>query len=124
VPAWRRRSARRWLLPHLQPREAASLVREAQQMIERDVKRPLKKLLDDLGAYQFWPVQMGYGSTTIDVLFCWHGQFYGVETKRPGVDHATVSQMHVMGLIETAGGQCCLENDPALPAVKRMLDLF
>jgi len=92
-------------------------------LIERDVKRPLKKLLDEIGAYQFWPVQTGYGAATIDVLFCWRGQFYGVETKRPGVDHATLRQKQVMAAIELAGGRCCLENDPALPAVRGMLEL-
>jgi hypothetical protein len=29
-----------------------------------------------------------------------------------------------MAKISTAGGQCCLENNPELPAVKRMLGLF
>ena len=92
-------------------------------MIERDVKRPLRELLDEIGAYQFWPVQMVYGKRTIDVLFCWKGRFYGVETKRPGVHMATVAQMRTMDLILMAGGQCCLENDPELPEVKRMLEL-
>lgn len=92
-------------------------------MIERDVKRPLRKLLEEIGAYQFWPVPTGFGARTIDVLFCWQGRFYGVETKRPGVEQATVAQNRVMSLIQSAGGRTCIENNPELPAVKRMLGL-
>jgi hypothetical protein len=92
-------------------------------MLEKVVKDALRKYLRELGAYQFWPVQMGYGSATIDCLFCYEGQFYGVETKRPGVDEPKPRQALVMSAIHAAGGKVCVENDPALPNVKKMLGL-
>jgi hypothetical protein len=90
-------------------------------VLEKDVKKSLKEYLTKLGCYQYWPVPMGYGASTIDVLFCYQGRFYGVETKRPGVDKPTAAQDCVMGDIAHAGGGVCLENSPELPKVRRML---
>ena len=91
--------------------------------IERDVKRELRKLLDAIGAYQYWPVPMGLGAATVDVLFCYKGQFYGVETKRPGVMKSTARQGSVLREIAKAGGGICVENSVGLETVRRMLDL-
>lgn len=50
---------------------------------ESKVKALVKALLKKHGAYQFWPVQTGFGSPTLDCLG-WHkGRGYGIETKRP-----------------------------------------
>jgi len=92
-------------------------------MIESDVKRAVKKLLTEIGAYWFMPVPTGYGARTVDFLVCWRGAFYGIETKRPGVDQPTPEQALAMSKIVHAGGAACLENDPALPAVRRMFNL-
>jgi hypothetical protein len=91
--------------------------------IERDVKRELRKLLDEIGAYQYWPVPMGFGAATVDCLFCHHGKFYAVETKRPGVSKATPRQSCVMREIAKAGGGICVENSVGLETVRRMLGL-
>jgi hypothetical protein len=90
-------------------------------LIEADVKRAVKAYLKNLGAYQFWPVQTGYGSATIDCLVCYRGRFYGIETKRPGVKEPTPRQGCVMREITEAGGEVCLENSPGLEAVRKLL---
>lgn len=90
-------------------------------MLERDVKKSLKEYLNKIGAYQFWPVPMGYGKKTVDVLFCFKGKFFAVEVKRPAVKKVTTFQGLVLDEIAVAGGFVCMENDPALPAVLRML---
>jgi hypothetical protein len=90
-------------------------------MIEAHIKKALKAYLTEIGAYQFWPVQMGYGATTIDVLVCHKGKFYGIETKRPGIAKPTAAQACVMRDIAEAGGGVCLENDPELKAVRALL---
>ena len=111
-------------------------------MIEADVKKSLRQYLKQLGAYQFWPVPMGYGAKTVDCLFCYKGKFYAVECKRPGVNifcykgkfyaverkrpgvnKATPFQAEVLFEIGEADGEWCVENDPALPAVRNMLGL-
>jgi hypothetical protein len=90
-------------------------------LIEADVKRALKAYLKNLGAYQFWPVQTGYGSATIDGLVCYRGRFYGIETKRPGRKEPTPRQRCVMREITGAGGEVCLENSPGLESVRKLL---
>jgi hypothetical protein len=54
------------------------------QTPEGRVKDKVKRLLKKHGAYQFWPVQMGYGAATLDCLGCHNGHFFGIETKAPG----------------------------------------
>lgn len=53
---------------------------------EGKVKDKVKALLKQYGAYQFWPVQMGYGARTLDCLACHYGRFLVVETKAEGKD--------------------------------------
>jgi hypothetical protein len=53
---------------------------------EGKVKDNVKALLTEHGAYQFWPVQTGYGRRTLDALCCHHGHFFAIETKRDGED--------------------------------------
>ncbi len=92
-------------------------------MIERDVKRELRALLDAIGAYQYWPVPMGLGAATVDVLFCYRGRFYAVETKRPGVNKSTPRQASVLREVAAAGGGIAVENSVGLETVRKMLDL-
>ena len=91
-------------------------------MIERDVKKSLREYLTKLGAYQYWPVPMGYGAKTVDVFFCYQGKFYAVECKRPGVNKATPLQDQVLKEVAAAGGGHCVENDVALSTVRAMLE--
>lgn len=90
-------------------------------MLERDVKKSLKEFLTKIGAYQYWPVPTGYGAATIDCFFCYKGDFYAVETKRPGVKDATAAQKEVLRQVAAVQGGSCVENDPALPAVRQMI---
>lgn len=53
-------------------------------MLEKTVKAAVRKRLTEIGAYQFWPVQMGLGATTLDCLGCYRGKFFSIETKAPG----------------------------------------
>lgn len=88
---------------------------------EGRVKAKAKKLLAEIGAYQFWPVQSGFGASTLDALICYRGRFYGLETKRPGVHKATVRQACVMREIAEAGGGVCLENSEGLESLRAVL---
>ena len=92
-------------------------------MIERDVKRKLRELLDEIGAYQYWPVPTGYSRRTIDVFFCYRGWFYAVETKHPDVDAATRAQSEVLRQVAEAGGGIAVENSVGLETVRKMLNV-
>lgn len=55
---------------------------------EGKVKKRVKLLLAGWGdrVYQFWPVQSGFGSATLDLLGCANGHFFAIETKRAEKD--------------------------------------
>jgi len=72
---------------------------------EAKVKDEIRAYLKEVGAYQFWPVQTGYGAATIDCLACWRGLFIGIEVKRPDTrPKATPRQQVVMQEIAAATG--------------------
>lgn len=90
-------------------------------MKESDVKKALRAYLKEIGAYQYWPVPMGYGATTVDVLVCYKGRFFAIETKRPGVKAPTFAQQCVMRDVAAAGGGVILENSVNLEATRESL---
>jgi len=71
---------------------------------EGRIKQALKKRLSELGAYQFWPVQTGYGAPTVDCLVCYKGKFAGIETKAPK-KKPTLRQQLVMGAMKASGAK-------------------
>lgn len=72
-------------------------------MLEKTVKAAVRKRLTEIGAFQFWPVMMGFGTRTLDVLGSYKGRFYGIECKRPG-EKPTLAQRFTIQKIEAAGG--------------------
>ena len=81
---------------------------------EGRVKQQIKAYLRSIGAYQFWPVQMGFGSPTVDCLACINGKFYGIEVKRPGhANMATPRQEATIHAIRYAKGEAFVTDDLA-----------
>lgn len=74
---------------------------------EGRVKAKFKAHIESLGVpyYAFWPVQTGYGQTTIDCLLFVFDRFYGFECKRKGITEPTPRQKLVMQRIRAAGGR-------------------
>ena len=70
---------------------------------EGKIKAALKKRLNELGVYAFWPVQTGYGAATLDCIGCWQGRFFAIECKAPG-KQMTLRQQLVASIIHEAGG--------------------
>lgn len=77
---------------------------------EKLVAHPSDLWLKSLGAYVFKPVNMGYGTNTIDRLCCIRGLFVGIEYKREGVFSATPAQNLVIKQIHDAGGVAFMSN--------------
>jgi hypothetical protein len=72
---------------------------------EARVKAKLRKLLGKYtGIYTYWPVPFGYGRTTLDVLGCYRGRFFSVETKAEG-KKPTLRQMGELEHIAEAMGK-------------------
>jgi hypothetical protein len=80
-------------------------------MLEREVKIAVKAQLKALGAYHFWPVQMGLGDVTLDCLGCYQGIFFAIETKAPG-QVPTAIQNHTIAKIHAAGGKVFVIDHP------------
>ncbi len=71
---------------------------------EGRVKKKVKEILDDLGAYYTMPVTGGYGgSGAPDFIICIAGLFYGIECKANG-GKPTALQLKHHDDIRKAGG--------------------
>ena len=78
---------------------------------EGKVKKQVKKILDDLGAYHFSPMMDGFGRSGVpDIIACYKGMFIGIECKA-GKNEATALQKHNMDLIRQAGGYTTVINE-------------
>ena len=71
---------------------------------ESKVKKKVKALLDQHGAWHNWPVPVGYGVPMLDCVGCYHGRFFAIETKAEGAV-LTPRQEFTKEQIEFAGGR-------------------
>lgn len=69
-------------------------------------KREVKRYLDRIKAYHFWPVQTGYGQATVDCLACINGDFWLIEVKAEG-QKPTPRQFAVLANGRAAGAKIC-----------------
>lgn len=79
---------------------------------EGKIKDKVKVLLTEHGAYQYWPVPMGYGKRTLDCLVCYRGRFLAIETKGAGKD-LTAFQKITRNEINAARGPVLRVRDTA-----------
>lgn len=78
---------------------------------EGKVKKQVKKILDDVGAYHFSPMTAGYGKSGVpDIIACYKGKFIGIECKA-GKNEPTLLQKHNMKLINQSGGLSIVVNE-------------
>lgn len=74
---------------------------------EGKVKDYVKKCFRELGfnginIYYHMPVQNGMGAPTLDILGCFNGKFFAIETKAPG-KKPTERQLVTIADMEAAG---------------------
>lgn len=101
--------------------------------LESVVKKAVKDVLSNFGAYQFWPVQTGLGARTLDCIACVPvritadmvgktlGAFVGIETKRESISDPTVKQGYTMQQMRASGAVAVLVNNPHDIAVEDQL---
>ena len=88
---------------------------------EGKVKKQVKKILDDLGAYHFSPMTAGYGKSGVpDIIACYKGMFIGIECKA-GKNEPTLLQKHNMKLINAQGGLAIVVNEGNIEALLSQL---
>lgn len=72
---------------------------------EGKVKAKVRELLGGYaGMYSYWPVPMGFGRTTVDVLGCYRGRFFAIEVKK-AKKQPTLNQSQEIERVERAMGK-------------------
>lgn len=91
------------------------------QTPEAKVKAIVTKQLKDMGAYYFYPVTGGYGSSGVpDIVGCFDGMFFGLECKA-GKNKPTALQQRNLDQIVDAGGFAAVINEENMRSVEEML---
>lgn len=89
---------------------------------EARVKDLVKATLKEFDCYQFWPVQSGYGSATVDCLGSAYGLFFAIETKAPG-KKPTPRQELVLGQVHDTGAVTFVIDGPeGVEALRQWLE--
>jgi Holliday junction resolvase len=85
---------------------------------EAKVKKKVKAILDELGAYHFFPLMGGFGRAGVpDIIGCYQGCFFAIECKA-GSNKTTELQERELEKIRRAGGVAIVINDGNLEDVK------
>jgi len=88
---------------------------------EEAVKKKVKAILDELGAYWFMPVAGQFGRAGIpDIIACYQGEFVAIETKA-GNNKTTGLQKREIERIRDNGGIALVINEDNLYLIKERL---
>jgi Holliday junction resolvase len=84
---------------------------------EAKVKKKVKKILDDIGAYHFSPMTGGFGRAGVpDIIACYKGRFIGIECKA-GKNEPTLLQKHNIKEIQRNQGLAIVVNEDNIEAL-------
>lgn len=90
---------------------------------EGKVKKRVKEILKELGAYYVMPVTGGYGNSGVpDFVVCYRGIFFGIETKAKG-GKVTALQLKNLREIQESGGQQIVVNEDNIVNLKDFLEI-
>jgi Holliday junction resolvase len=88
---------------------------------EAKVKKQVVAKLKGIGAYYFYPVTGGYGSSGVpDIVGCFGGKFFGIECKA-GKNKPTPLQSKNIDHIRKCGGIAMVINEDNIDVVVQML---
>lgn len=91
------------------------------QTPEKAVKLKVRKVLDALGIYYFFPPGMGLGRSGVpDIICCYEGRFVAIECKA-GKNQPTALQEREMTAIRTAKGLAFVINEENVDQLKELL---
>jgi Holliday junction resolvase len=91
---------------------------------EGKVKAGVKRILDSLGCYYFFPQSGAFGRSGIpDIIGCYKGKFFGIECKA-GKGTTTALQDKELQKIEDAEGIALLVNEHNIEEVEKCLRNF
>ena len=88
---------------------------------ENLVKKRIRKILDEMGAYYAMPIGTGYGNSGVpDFLVCANGRFIGIEAKA-GKGKTTALQEAHLSRIRGAGGTAVVINEDNIHTLREVL---
>jgi len=88
---------------------------------EKKVKQRAVAQLKTMGAYYFYPVTGGYGSSGVpDIVCCLNGRFIGIECKA-GKGKTTALQEKNLSEIRAAGGVALVVNEENVDQLTQLL---
>jgi Holliday junction resolvase len=88
---------------------------------EKKVKQRVVAQLKTLGAYYFYPVTGGFGSSGVpDIVCCYQGRFIGIECKA-GKGKTTALQDKNLTAISEAGGVAMVVNEENVDLLTQVL---
>lgn len=88
---------------------------------EAKVKKVVVQQLKDMGAYYFYPVTGGFGSSGVpDIVGCYKGLFFGLECKA-GKNKPTKLQEKNLSDIAASGGFSLIVNEDNMKSVAELL---
>lgn len=89
---------------------------------EAKVKKEVRKILDESGAWCCTPMGSGYGRSGVpDILACYLGVFIAIECKA-GDNKPTALQVRELERIKKAGGYSLLVNEANLGYLRQLLE--
>lgn len=88
---------------------------------EAKVKKKVKMVLDNLGAYSFSPMTGGYGNSGVpDIVACYEGFFVAIECKA-GKGKPTLLQLDNLRRIDASGGFSVVVNESNVEQLKELI---
>ena len=88
---------------------------------EAKVKKQIRQIIEECGAYYAMPIGTGYGQSGVpDFLICHKGRFIAVEAKA-GKGKTTLLQEAHLERIQTAGGTTMIINETNLQQLREQL---
>ena len=88
---------------------------------EKLVKKQIIEVLKKFGAYYFYPVTSGYGSSGVpDIVCCYKGLFVAIEVKA-GKNKTTALQDKAIAAIRAAEGVALVTNETNVDQVTAVL---
>ena len=88
---------------------------------EAKVKAKVKKILNDIECFYFFPASGGYGKSGVpDIIICYQGKFIAIECKA-GANTLTSLQKYTMEQIKSNGGLSILINESNINTLSTIL---
>ena len=88
---------------------------------EAKVKKQIRAILDEYGAYYAMPIGSGYGNSGVpDFLVCYKGWFIGIEAKAGKGKTTALQDAHIQRIKDTRGIALVI-NETNLPVLEHTI---